>query len=148
MAAGVPQVEDYMARRVITVDISDSVYDAAEAMIKNDVGCVVVTNQDKIAGVITKGDIIKKSVLELKDPSKTTAGSIMSNPFIKIGPEASLEDAAKLMSEKEVSKLPVINADGLLVGIITANDIIKVGPLYVDYLRGLIESKSSRVTHS
>ena len=67
----------------------------------------------------------------------------MSTPVISIDQEASLEDAAKIMSERHVSKLPVLDPEGLLVGIITSTDVIRVEPEYVKYLEDLMHSKSS-----
>jgi CBS domain-containing protein len=134
-------VGDYMAHQVITVDVSESVFDATEKMIKNNVGCIVVTENGEVAGMVTKGDILKNSLLKLRDPVSTDVASIMTRPFITIESEDSLDDAAKLMSEKRVSKLPVLE-DGLLVGIITATDIMRVEPEYVKYLKNLIDSKT------
>ena len=139
------QVRDYMTMKVVKVDASDSVFDAAEKMIENKVGCVVVIQNDDIAGIITKGDIIKRSLLKLQDPKTTRASSIMTTPVVTIGPDESLEDAARLMASRQVSKLPVIEDDsGLLVAIITSTDIIRIEPGYVGYLKDLIFSKSSR----
>ena len=130
-----------MSHRVVTVDVSDSVFKATDEMIKNNVGCIVVMKNDEIAGIVTKGDILKNSLLRLLDPMSTNVGSIMTHPFTTIESDASLEEAANLMSEKQVSKLPVLEG-GLLVGIITATDIMRVEPEYVKYLRNLIDSKA------
>ncbi|MFI5420349.1 MAG: cyclic nucleotide-binding/CBS domain-containing protein [Nitrososphaerales archaeon] len=78
------QVRDYMTMKVVEVDASDSVHDAAEKMMSGKVGCVVVTQNDDIAGVVTKGDIIKRSLLELTDPKNTRVSSIMSTPVVTI----------------------------------------------------------------
>lgn len=133
-------VRDYMAHKVITVDVSESVFEATEKMIHNNVGCIVVTKNGEIAGIVTKGDILKNSLLKLRDPVSTNVGSIMTSPFITIEADASLEDAANLMSEKQVSKLPVLS-EGILVGIITSSDIMRVEPEYVKYLKNLSKQK-------
>ena|SRR5579871_5644556 len=138
------QVRDYMAMKVVEVDASDSVYDATEKITSNNVGCVVVTENDDIAGIVTKGDIIKRALMKLLDPKITRVSTIMTIPVVTISPDDSLEDAARTMSSRQVSKLPVIDDEtGLLVGIITSTDIIRVEPGYVGYLKDLIFSKSS-----
>ena len=145
MAAATLQVRDYMAMEVVKVDVSDSVFDAAQKMIEKNVGCVVAIQNDDIIGVVTKGDVIKNSLLRLQDPKSTRVSTIMTTPVVTIGPDESLEEAARIMSSRQVSKLPVIEDDsGLLVGIITASDIVRVEPGYVGYLKDLIFSKSSR----
>lgn len=141
--AAVPQVKDHMSMRVVSVDASDSVFNAADIIIRNNVGCVVITEYGDLVGIVTKGDILKKSLLMLRDPKTTKVGSIMKRSPITIESSASLEDAAKLMTEKNVSKLPVLD-QSLLVGVISSTDIIRVAPEYLTYLRGLIEQKVAR----
>ena len=132
-----------MMMRVVTSDVSDSVYNAADILIKNDVGCVVVTEYGDIRGIVTKGDIQRNSLLKSLDPKKTRVGEVMTTQPVTIEASTNMEDAAKLMTEKNVSKLPVLD-EGILVGIISASDIIRVEPTYVNYLRGLIEKKIPR----
>lgn len=141
--AAIPQVRDHMSMRVVSVDSSDSVYNAADIIMRNNVGCVVITEYSEIVGILTKGDILKKSLLMLRDPKTTKVSSIMSRSPVTIESGATLEDAAKLMTEKNVSKLPVLD-QGLLVGVVSSTDIIRVAPEYLTYLRGLIEKKVER----
>jgi CBS domain-containing protein len=132
-----------MAMKVVTADASDSVYDAAVEMIEKRVGCIVVTQNDDIAGILTKGDIIKNSILKSEDPKKVRVSSIMTTPIVTTSLDASLEEAAKLMSQRRVSKLPVVEDEsGLLVGIITASDIIRSQPDYIEFLKELIASST------
>jgi len=136
-----PEVRDYMGMKVVTADVSDSVFDVASKLIEGKVGCVVIMQNDDIAGMVTKGDIIKNTILSAQDPKKLRASSIMTTPVVTISPDNSLEEAAKKMSERRISKLPVIDDEsGLLVGIITSTDIIRVEPNYVSHLKGLIAS--------
>lgn len=139
----VPQVRDYMSMRVVSVDASDSVFNAADIIIRNNVGCVVITEYGEIVGIVTKGDIMKKSLLMLRDPKLTKISSIMNRSPVTIESGATIEEAAKLMTEKHVSKLPVLD-QGVLVGVISSTDIIRVAPEYLTYLRGLIDQKVSR----
>ncbi len=140
----IPQVRDCMTAQVTTLDVSDTVFDAAEAIIHHSVGCVVVMRNDDIAGILTKGDVIKSSLLSDQDPKKTKLSSVMVTPVISVSPDSSLEEAAKIMSNRHVSKLPVIDDEsGLLVGILTSTDVMRVEPKYVEYLTDLIKSKST-----
>ena len=141
--ATVLQVKDYMMMRVVTADVSDSVYNAADILIKNNVGCVVVTQYEDIKGIVTKGDILRNSLLKSLDPKETKVGEVMTTEPVTIQASASLEDAARVMTEKNVSKLPVLD-EGILVGLISASDIIRIEPTYVNYLRGLIEKNVPR----
>jgi CBS domain-containing protein len=140
-----PGVREYMTMKVITADASDSVFDVATKMIEGNVGCVVITQNDDIAGIVTKGDIIRNTILKLNDPKKMRASSIMVTPVVTISPDESLEIAAKRMSERHVSKLPVIDDEsGLLVGVITSGDIMRLEPSYVEFLKELITSSQKK----
>lgn len=139
----IPQVRDYMSMRVVSVDDSDSVYNAADIIIKNNIGCVVVTRYGDVVGIVTKGDILKNSLLKSRNPIDTKVKEVMTRTPIVVEASASLERAVKLMTEKNVTKLPVLDG-GILVGVISASDIIRAEPTYASYLRSLIERKSSR----
>ena len=136
-------VRDYMSMRVVSVDASDSVYNAADILIRNNVGCVVVTEYGDLKGIVTKGDILRNALLKSLDPQRTKIEEVMTRNPITIEASATLEDAAKMMTERNVSKLPVLD-DGILVGLLSASDIIRVEPSYVEYLKGLIERKVQR----
>ena len=132
-----------MRMKVVTADVSDAVFDVTAKMIESNVGCVVITQNDDIAGIVTKGDVIKNTILKRPQQyqGKERISSIMITPVVTISPDDSLEDAAKLMSDRHVSKLPVVDQEsGLLVGIITSTDIIGIEPAYVAFLKDLISS--------
>ena len=139
----VPQVRDYMSMRVVSVDDSDSVYNAADIIVKNNIGCVVVTRYGDIVGIVTKGDILRNALLKSRDPVETKIKDVMTKSPILVDASESLEQAAKLMTEKNVTKLPVLD-EGILVGVISASDIIRAEPTYASFLRSLIERKTSR----
>ncbi len=118
-------VEELMSKKVVTVESSSSAFDAARQIMNHDIGCVVVLGaKNEIAGLITKGDILREVVMKKLDPLKVSAEQVMSHPVITIGPRASLEDASKLMMENNLTKLPVTKGNEL-TGIITSTDIVR-----------------------
>ncbi len=133
-------VFDCMTSSVVTSDISETVYEAVAKMMKLDVGCIVVVEHQQIVGIITKGDVLKKSLLKSHDPKRITVGKIMSSPVITIRPDVPLEEAAKLMGEKKVTKLPVID-NHKITGIITSTDIIRIEPTQINYLKELVRAR-------
>jgi CBS domain-containing protein len=135
-------VRDYMTAKAVTSDFSETLYNAAKKMIDSKIGCIVITKDGDVAGILTKGDILKNLLLKLGDPQKISVDSVISKPVICIAPDKSLEQAAKIMAQENVSKLPVIS-EGVLTGIITSTDIIRIEPSYVKYLKDLIGSKSA-----
>ncbi len=129
-----------MTTDVVKAGIQDSVYTSVRRLLSRDVGCIVVVDDDHVVGIITKGDVLKKAFLKQLDPKEISAKKIMTHPVLTIDPSSSLEEASHLMSEKHVTKLPVVK-DGKLVGIITSTDIINAEPVQVRYLQELVRAR-------
>jgi CBS domain-containing protein len=147
------KVKEIMTGDVITVSTGDSVELCAKLLQENNIsGLPVLDEAGKVAGVVTEGDLIrrasrvkapgyleilggliylgspKKFVEELQRAMSLEAGQLMSKNVIAISPEESVEKAATLMVEKEISRLPVIDEQDRLVGIVSRRDIM--GSLY------------------
>jgi signal-transduction protein with cAMP-binding, CBS, and nucleotidyltransferase domain len=75
-------------------------------------------------GIITERDIVRRVVAESKDPNSTTAYDIMSKPLITVGPEATIYDAALIMTKYGIRRLPIVR-DNTLLGIITSSDLAR-----------------------
>lgn len=111
------RVKDVM-KKIVVVDDDISVKEAAKIMSEKKLGCLIVVSKDEIKGIVTERDVLKNV-----DMLSEKVGKIMSKDVITISPDDSLDDAAKLMSEHEIKRLPVLKNEDL-VGIITATDII------------------------
>ena len=120
-----PKVKDIMSKTVVTLDISNSAFDVVREMMNRDIGSVIVTQKGRgVVGVVTKGDILRETIMKKADPQKIKAEDVMSRPVVSIDPDATLQEASGLMSKNNVSKLPVIS-EGRLLGIVTSTDIIR-----------------------
>jgi CBS domain-containing protein len=117
-------VEALMSRKVVTVESSSTAFDVAREMLDHDIGCVVVLEKRKLAGIVTKSDIIREAVMKKLDPQKISVGTLMSRPVVTVNSNDTLFDAAAMMSKNNITKLPVINGEEL-VGIITSTDIVR-----------------------
>ncbi|MCJ7424695.1 CBS domain-containing protein [Candidatus Bathyarchaeota archaeon] len=136
--SGMILVRDIMAKNVKTVRTDDSVHDAVVKMNKFDVGSVIVTNNNRAVGIITSKNILRRIVESRLDASTIRAKDIMSSPLITIEPDASIEDAAKLMVQKKIKKIAIIEKDKIL-GIISTSDIVKANPTQLGILRELLK---------
>ena len=117
-------IKDIMVDNVVCVDSSVTVGDAACLMNLHGIGCLVVTNNSIVAGIVTERDILKRVVAQSRDANKTKVSEIMSKPIIKGGPDMYVEDATKLMLRKNIKKLPIMKHDKI-VGIVTFSDIAR-----------------------
>jgi len=113
-----------MTSDIISVKTTDQVIVAIELMTKNDIGSVVVTENQKPVGILTERDILKKVCAKELSAKAVTAREVMSEPLITIEADSRLGEAALLMTRKDVRRLLVTDKKKV-VGIITQKDITR-----------------------
>ena len=134
---GVLLVRDVMSQNVRTVRTNSTVTEVVRKMNKFDIGSLVVVEGEKPAGIITERDILRR-VLEVSLAGESMkAKEIMSSPLLTINDEASVEEAAKIMADRRIKKLPVLR-DGKLVGIVTSTDIVRNEPRLTEILGDIV----------
>jgi CBS domain-containing protein len=117
------KLEDVMVKDLIGVEVKTSVKKAVELMNEHEIGCLIVMKRGKLAGMVTERDMIRRVLLDYKDPEKIKVSEIMSKPVIVGKPKMSIEDAVKLMFNRNIKKLPVIDDDHP-VGLVTLTDLV------------------------
>ena len=120
-------ISEVMTSNPRTVEISTSVVEAARIMKTEDVGPVPIVEGDRLVGMVTDRDIALRVVAEGKDPQSTPVGEIASRDLVTIDPDQSLDEAGRLMAQHQVRRLPVVEEDGRLVGIVAQADIAQAG---------------------
>jgi CBS domain-containing protein len=127
------KVKDIMSRDVDVVSPETTLRDAAERMHSLDVGVLPVCADDRLVGVITDRDITVRATADGLDPFATQVGEIMSkDDLIICGEDEDVEDAARMMRDKQVRRLPVLNQERRLVGILSLGDVaVEEGSLQV-----------------
>ncbi|MFH2100530.1 MAG: CBS domain-containing protein [Candidatus Micrarchaeota archaeon] len=136
------RVGDIMTKTVVTVPEGRQLIEVAKLMDKHDIGSVIVVDAKAgkhAMGIITERDIIHKILAKKKDPYDTPVEEIMSSPLRVVKPDTTVEDAAKAMSDNGIKRLPVVNQDNELIGILSEGDIMRIFPVVVD----LIEERAS-----
>jgi CBS domain-containing protein len=119
------KLENVMTTDVVTAHKEDTVVDAAKLMTANNIGCVVVTADGRVAGMLTEKDILVKVLGEKRNPASTLAAEVMGCPALTVNPDFSVYSASKLMQENGFRRLPVVD-EGRLVGIVTQTDLTNV----------------------
>jgi CBS domain-containing protein len=115
-----------MEKRVLTVDWNSNTKDCAKSMAKRGVSSAVIVQAGDALGIVTERDLVSKVMSEGLDASKVLVRDIMSTPLVTVPPEATMTKAAEVMAEYRIRRLVVIDANGNLVGIVTAGDIARV----------------------
>lgn len=116
-------VRDVMTPEPASLHASASVLDAARLMRENDIGDVVVLEDERVCGIVTDRDIVVRVLSEGTDPAGVKVGDICSRELTTIAPTASLDDAVRLIREKAIRRLPVVGQGGEVVGIVTIGDL-------------------------
>nr|QNO52323.1 putative protein [Methanosarcinales archaeon ANME-1 ERB6] len=124
------EVRDVMTPQVVTEDEVAPVTKISMDMEVSGIGSVVITKEGKPAGIITDRDIATKVIMKNRRPSEIKAKEIMSSPLTTIEPDASVENACKLLAENGIRRIPVIE-DDKLVGIISVRNILTRNPMCV-----------------
>ncbi len=133
-----------MVEKVVTIAPSATVKQAAELMNMHEIGCLVVVDHEKPVGILTERDMLKRVICESRQPKTTRVANLMSKPLITASPDMRAGDAAKLMFERNIKKLPVVE-NGRLAGLITLTDLLR-SPGVVGFLNSLsLDGTSKRI---
>ena len=117
------RITELMTPNPRTIDQNKPVSDAAKMMRDEDVGLAPIVDGDRLVGTVTDRDIAIRIVAEGKDPATTKVMEIASRELITIDPQQDLDEAMKLMARHQVRRLPVVEEDGKLVGVVAQADI-------------------------
>jgi len=118
-------IRDLMTKDPCTIDADKTVTYAAKMLRDEDVGLAPIVEGDKLVGTLTDRDIAVKVVAEGKDPESTKVRDVATTRLVTIDPDQSLDEAMRLMSENQVRRLPVIEEDGRLAGVVAQADVAK-----------------------
>lgn len=109
---------------VVTPDLP--VVDIAQLMEETNLGCVIVAEVEKPVGIITDRDLVLRVMAARRDPTETLAMEIMSQDLIVLKNDMGLYEAMDHMRNKGVRRMPVVDEEGKIQGIITVDDIIRL----------------------
>lgn len=136
-------VKDIMTKEVVCVREDAEIKEAARLLSENRIsGMPVIDNEGKVIGVISEADILVSSGIKreskisdilrhlsgeivVSDKRGEKVGEIMTSPAITIGPEEDIRDAGRIMEEKGIKRLPVIDREGKIIGVISRADVVR-----------------------
>jgi CBS domain-containing protein len=123
-------VGEYCNREVVVAKRSESVREAVHLMRKHHVGSVVVVEKrgdtSLPVGILTDRDIVIEVMAEDVDPAKVSIGDIMSSDPVTVAESATLLDALEIMRKQGVRRVLVVNAKGLLLGMLAVDDLLEL----------------------
>lgn len=119
------QIRELMTVRPRTVKLGDTIVEAAKLMKGEESGMAPIMDGTRLVGVLTDHDIATRVVAEGRDPRTTLVEEIASTELVTVDPEEDLEVALRLMTQNRVWRLPVVEEDGSLIGIVAQADVTR-----------------------
>lgn len=116
------KVRDIMTKEVAYINPDSTVSEAARLMQKHNIGSVPVCDQTGVVGIVTDRDIVVRNVAHGKSPQDTRVRDVMTGQVDTASPDMDVDDAANIMAERKVRRLPVVE-DNKIVGMVSLGDI-------------------------
>ncbi len=111
--------------RIWTVHPNATVYDALATMAQNEIGSLLVMEDDRLVGVLTERDYARKIILMGRSSKETSVREIMETPPLTVRADCPITEAMRMMTESRVRHLPVVNKDDSPIGIVSIGDAVK-----------------------
>ena len=125
-------IADLMTKRVITIPEDQPLQEASKLMYQNDIGSIIIlknndaTESESVPiGIVTERDIARIVGFTSAFSPTMPVSEVMSKPLLTTTASSSLKEAADLMQQNNIRRLPVVDSKGILVGIVTAKDILR-----------------------
>jgi CBS domain-containing protein len=119
-------IREVMTSNPCTIDADKPVSYAAKMMRDEDVGLAPVVEGDRLVGTLTDRDIAIRVVAEGRDPDSTIVKDVASTDVVTVDPQQDLDQALRLMAEHQVRRVPVVEEDGRIVGVVAQADIARL----------------------
>lgn len=125
-------IQEVMTRDVQTISTQDSVQRAAQLMDELNVGAIPVVDDGKLVGMVTDRDITVRSVAIGQDPASTRVNDVMSTDVRTCTVEQSVEDVLAQMADVQIRRVPVVDGNGQVIGIVSLGDVVTKAPADVE----------------
>lgn len=135
------KVKDCMCNNVCYITPNSTIKDCAKLMCDNHVGCIPVCDNSKnIVGLVTDRDVILRSIACDKDVNTTPISEIMTCKVYCCDEESDIKEAEKMMSDYQIRRLPVVDPNNKIIGIITLGDLAKNTNITTDDVSTTLEN--------
>lgn len=119
----ISEILNYKGSNVWTISPYATVFDAIELMAEKNIGALLVTDGDKLVGIISERDYTRKVALKGKSSKQTAVKEILSGEVIQVTPDHTVEECMRLMTDHRVRHLPVVEGEKIL-GVVSIGDLV------------------------
>jgi CBS domain-containing protein len=120
----VSRVLQEKGNEVISIRSDESVYSAIKLMAERKIGALLVIDDGRLVGVLSERDYARKVVLKGKSSHDTRIREIMTESPITVGPEATIDEAMRVMTSHKFRHLPVVDGEGRVAGVLSIGDLV------------------------
>ena len=128
---------------VFSVEPNVTVYEAIQIMCDKNIGGLLITENDKLVGIFTERDYARKLILKGRSSKETFIRELMTANPVTVDLESAIEDCMRVMSDKRIRHLPVVD-QGSLVGMISIGDVVRH---VIEEQKGIIEHLEAYISH-
>lgn len=130
-------VREIMNENVVTIEPDVTVQDAAKKMVEEETKFLIVTEKEKLVGILTEWDFVKKVAGEEEFKENAKLGTIMTKKVIVVVPDTEISEAAEIMVSNNIKRLPIVEKN-VLIGVVTAMDIVSAEPKMIEQISELV----------
>lgn len=120
----VAQILQRKGHQIWSVPVTATVFEALQVMAEKNIGAVLVMDGERVAGIFSERDFVRRVGAQGLDPATTPIRQVMSSPVLSISPKATVEECLAVMTEKRLRHLPVVENDRV-VGVVSIGDAVK-----------------------
>ena len=123
--AHVSDILEQKGSNVLSIEASETVFDAIKRMVDGNVGALLVTEDGRLTGIVTERDYMRRVALEGRTERETLVREIMTSQLVYVTPETTVEECMGVLTERRIRHLPVLGDHRETVGIISIGDVVK-----------------------
>ena len=139
----VDQILSTKGKEVYSILSTNTVYEALTVMSEKNIGAILIIEEGILKGILSERDYARKIVLKAKSSKNAFVSEIMETDIVTVRPSDNLEFCMELMNAKRVRHLPVLDNDGVVIGIISISDVVKA---IIDMQKNTIHHLNSYIT--
>jgi len=108
---------------VHTISASSTVRDAIDLMNQKKIGALVVTRADRVVGMFTERDVLRRVIDHPRPPAEVAVSEVMTADVLCSGPDTTIDEASRIMKDRRIRHLPVCDRDGDILGLVSIGDL-------------------------
>lgn len=143
-----PEIRSIVREEVVSASPDTPIIELATLMEEENVGSVVIAEEGRPQGIVTDRDVMIKVVTRERDPTAVTAADVMNEDLVTVDDDSGIFEVIRAMKTSSVRRIPAVDADGQLAGIVTFDDFVVLLGRELDQLGDVVEAEIPPYEHT